>query len=93
MEIITHADRAALITLCQAWAEMQEAQLAIEKDGPVIKLPNGYPGPNPYCKTRNESRVIVLKLLAEFGLTPSSRSRIRISPPALEDADDFAELR
>lgn len=92
MNVITHADRAALVILCEAWAEYQDAERHIGQNGTVIKLPNGYPGPNPYCKVRNDSRAIVLRLLAEFGLTPSSRSRIRIAPAEVEE-DDFAELR
>lgn len=92
MGVITHADRAALILLCLAWAEMQSAQTHIEANGPVVKLPNNYPGPNPYVKVRNDARALVLKMLTEFGLTPSSRTRIAIAPPEDTD-DDFFETR
>jgi len=94
MNVITHADRGALIVLCETWAEMQQAARHIAKNGTVIKLPNNYPGPNPYVKIRNEARATVLKLLTEFGLTPSSRSRIRLAPTQADSVDDeFAELR
>lgn len=90
MGVITHADRVALITLCQAWAEMQDAQKHIEDEGVVIQFPNGVPGANPYCKIREQAKLTVMKLLTEFGLTPSSRSRVKIAPP--EEEDEFEEL-
>lgn len=74
-------DQAALIVLSLAWAEMGEAQHHIEANGTIIKLPNGYPGPNPYCKVRKEARTVVLKLLNEFGLTPLGRSKIEGTKP------------
>lgn len=87
-DYITPADRAAMILLCNAWAEMKEAARQIEAKGTVIKLPNGYPGPNPYCKVRNEARACVMKLITELGLTPNSRSRIKANGAAADDDDD-----
>jgi P27 family predicted phage terminase small subunit len=69
-------DRPAMILLCQSWAEMVGADRHVEKNGTVIKLPNGYPGPNPFCKVRNEARAVVMRLLREFGRTPASRAKI-----------------
>ena len=77
-------DRAALIVLATAWAELAEADREIGSGGTVIRLANGYPGPNPYVKVRKEARTVVLKLLTEFGLTPAARGGIknRATPPA-----------
>jgi len=47
MGVITHADRAALVILCQSWAEMQESEKHIAQNGTVIKFANGTVGANP----------------------------------------------
>lgn len=82
-------DRTAMTLLCQSWAEMMDAERHIETNGTVIKLPNGYPGPNPFCKTRNEARAVVLKLLREFGMTPMSRAKIGAAIEADEAELEF----
>jgi len=85
---VEQIDRSALMLLSQSWAEMMQAEKHIEQNGTVIKLPNGYPGPNPFCKTRNEARAVVLKLLREFGMTPASRAKMI----AMETEEAEAEL-
>lgn len=72
---VSEADRAALTVLSLAWAEMHDAERHIQKNGTVIKLPNGYPGPNPYTKIRDKARMTVTKLIEAFQLTPASRAK------------------
>jgi P27 family predicted phage terminase small subunit len=84
------SDLAALKTLAVAWAEMHTCQREIDANGTVIKLPNGYPGPNPYCKPRDKAQSVVTKLILEFGLTPAARAKSKTS--ATKTTDDTAEL-
>jgi P27 family predicted phage terminase small subunit len=43
----------------------------------MVRSPSGYPIQNPMLAIANKAQEQCLKILAEFGLTPSSRSRIR----------------
>jgi phage terminase small subunit len=47
----------------------------------------GFIRPSPWLKIANECTAIVLRIAGEFGLTPSSRTRIKIDDPA--ELDDF----
>ena len=90
-DLTTKADRAALILLSRAWAEFEDAERHIEANGTVIKMPNGYPGSNPFCKIRDSARACVLKLLAELGMTPNARSRIAKNM-AVDEAETPSEI-
>lgn len=93
MGLLHVTDRAAIALYCQLYAQWVEA---IEKIGTdvVIKMPNGWPAPNPYLPVANKAAAQMVKLLTEFGLTPSSRTRIHAQPAKADDAgaDPFAEL-
>jgi phage terminase small subunit len=47
----------------------------------VIKAPSGYPIASPYLSIANTAMAQMTRLLVEFGMTPSSRSRVAVSPP------------
>ena len=66
---------------CQAWGEMVLAEKKIKKDGLVIKTKSGNLIQNPYVGIRNRNREFVAKCDAEFGMTPSSRSRVKAPQP------------
>lgn len=86
MGVATKADRAALVMLSQCWSQLEELAQAIRAEGTIITLPNGIKTQNAALKTYREVAKFTLSLLAEFGLTPSSRSRIQL--PLSPDADD-----
>ena len=80
--MVSRIDRAALAVLCQAWGRWLEAEEKIKEHGAVIKSPSGFPQPNPYLTVANKAADQLGRLLPEFGLTPSSRTRIKVSPSA-----------
>ncbi len=84
LELIQPKDRAALIVLCQSYAEMQAANEHIEVEGAVITYANGMVGLNPYCKVRDNARKCVAALLREFHLTPAAREKLK---PKTDDSD------
>lgn len=49
--------------------------------------------PLPYVKRLREHEVMLLKYEQEFGLTPSSRSRIVANPDAADDLEDALEAK
>ena len=87
-KILTELDKPALILYCEAWARWREATNQVGERGMLVKSPSGYPMQNPYLAIANKAFEQMQKMLVEFGMTPSSRSRIQVS--AEEDEDPFA---
>jgi P27 family predicted phage terminase small subunit len=75
--IATNLDRNALILLCEEWATFLEATAAVRKKGILVQGPKGEPMRNPYLRVMNESTAALTRLLSEFGMTPSSRTRLK----------------
>ena len=75
-------------------AERASAKMA-EKDqltgGLMIKTSNGNAIQNPLVGTANKAAADMMRYAAEFGMTPSARSRIAAQPPeeGAEAADRF----
>jgi P27 family predicted phage terminase small subunit len=92
--LLTELDRGPLAAYCQAHALWLEAVAAIARYGTMVKSPNGYPMPSPYVAVANKQVEIMVRIAAEFGMTPSSRTRIRIGERPPEDAfEAFLERR
>lgn len=78
--IFTEADRAALSAYCLAWGRWVEAENNVRQSGMLVKSPSGYPMQNPWLSIANKAMEQMHKLMTEFGLTPSSRSRVKVIP-------------
>lgn len=85
LRILTQLDRAALASYCMAYGLWAEATEAIQKYGVMIKSPQGYPIQSPYLAIANRQVELMMRIAAEFGFTPASRSRI--STPSEEEPD------
>ncbi len=83
--LLTGIDRGALAAYCQAHALWVEAVQAIERYGTMVKSPNGFPMQSPYVALANKQVEIMVRIAAEFGMTPSSRTRIRTGERAPDD--------
>jgi P27 family predicted phage terminase small subunit len=86
---ITEADRGALMALCLEWARYLEAVVEVAKQGLIVLSPNNYPMPNPYIAIATKALQGCSRLWPELGLTPSSRTRVRV-PGA--GGDGFSEF-
>lgn len=103
MQVLTVADGSALAIYCEAHSRARAAQADIEKRGlmietryerknkagevveeqTVVKL-------NPSTQVVNAANTVMLRVLTEFGLTPSSRSRIKADvAPAVDRLTAF----
>jgi P27 family predicted phage terminase small subunit len=87
LKILTVLDRAALAAYCNAYGLWAEATEAIQKYGTMVKSPTGFPIQSPYVSIANRQAEIMIRIAAEFGFTPASRSRI--STPAQQAATLF----
>ena len=67
------ADRTLLVQYIRAWTVNEQAFDHVRKHGPVIKWPNGLPGPSPQYKVWTESARQLRGLLADLGFTPAAR--------------------
>lgn len=88
LDTLHTTDGAALLILCEAWAQMRESARGLADSGAVIRHPNGQPGASPWLKPYHDAAKLVKSMLAEFGLTPSSRSRASAAAAAKPDDDD-----
>jgi P27 family predicted phage terminase small subunit len=83
--LLTGLDRGMLAAYCQAHALWVEAVSSIERYGTMVKSPNGYPMQSPYVAVANRQVDIMVRIAAEFGMTPSSRTRIRVGDKPPQD--------
>jgi P27 family predicted phage terminase small subunit len=74
--VLTTMDQTALGLYCEAFARWKNANDMVVKTGAVIKAPSGYPVQSPFVSVSNKAFEQMTKLLIEFGMTPSSRSRV-----------------
>ena len=78
--LLTELDRAALAAYCQAWAQWVQAQEEMRK--PTFKMievtESGYPVASPWLNVAAQAMKQMKTFLTEFGMTPSSRSRVTV---------------
>lgn len=90
--ILTEVDMAAFASYCQAYARWKEAEEFISQHGSIVKTPSGYWQQVPQVSIAQTYNKIMTKLAAEFGLTPSSRSRIIAGEGERSTEDAMEEL-
>jgi P27 family predicted phage terminase small subunit len=81
--LITELDMAALAAYCQAYARWTGAELKLKKlgeDGLITKTPSGYQQMSVWYQVSNKAVEQMHKFSAEFGMTPSTRTRVTASP-------------
>ena len=88
--ILTDADMAAFASYCQAYARWKEAEEFLTQHGTIVKTPSGYWQQVPQVSIAQTYNKIMTKLATEFGLTPSSRSRI-VAGDGEKSAEDEME--
>lgn len=94
--MIAEVDRVLLAMMCTTWARFVDAEKMIAKasaaggSGLFVKTPNGFPVQSPWVSVSNKAIETYKSLGAEFGLSPSARTRVtpqtssRIDLPGLE---------
>ena len=90
MGLLTRVDTDALAAYCQVFARWVEAERKLATDGMVTITSNGNPIQNPWLSIANRAMTEMRKWLIEFGMTPSSRARVKVA--STEEADPFAEF-
>jgi P27 family predicted phage terminase small subunit len=76
--LLTQLDYSQFAIYCQAWGRWVDAEKKITENSMVVKTANGNPINNPYMNIANTAMRDCHKFLSEFGMTPSSRTKIKI---------------
>lgn len=85
--LLTAVDGGVLAMICQAHSEWEQADAIVQESGLTINVKDGQVWPHPAVKIRDVAAKRYKALAAEYGLTPSSRSRINLPKPSDEESD------
>ena len=88
--VMTELDAGALARYAVIWCRWIEAEAEVKRRGSVAKTEGGNIIQNPFLAVANKCLAQMAQIESEFGLTPSSRSRIRMAEPA-NQIDPFEE--
>jgi len=88
--VMTELDVSALARYVVIWRRWLEAEAEVARRGPVVKTSNDNIIQNPFLAVANKCLAQMGQIESEFGLTPSSRTRIRMAEPA-ETRDPFED--
>lgn len=85
--LLTRLDRNALSRYCTLWARWRKAEDFLAKHGEVYTLKDAAGGPRcvmpfPQVAVAHRLSLALTKLEAEFGMTPSGRSRLHVEMPS-----------
>ncbi len=97
--ILSEIDRAALAAYCQAYGRWVQAETALDQmatrdqltKGLMIRTKGGNAIQNPLVGTANKAMSDMMRYAAEFGMTPSARTRISAENDAHAIGSELAE--
>jgi P27 family predicted phage terminase small subunit len=76
MRVMSDADVDALSIYAVNFVRWRDATAKVREMGLVVRSPKNYPIQNPWLAIANRAQKDCMSILAEFGLTPSSRTRV-----------------
>lgn len=91
--LLSNIDLTAFAAYCTAYSRWLDAEQAIREKGVLLRAPSGYPMISPYLAIANTALKQIRAFLTEFGMTPSSRSRINIQPLSAESWNEYESFR
>jgi P27 family predicted phage terminase small subunit len=90
--VLTQIDRTALAALYMCYSRWIDAERHVRRDGCVISGSTGSPVMNPYVRVAAQALDQMRALMGDFGMTPSSRSRLRAESTGERQDDLEKEL-
>lgn len=88
--ILTVVDKAAFAAYCVAWSRWAQAEAMVKQAGVYVPTLRGWVK-NPMVAVADTALAQMLRAAVEFGMTPSSRTRVQAAPQK-PDEDEFAEF-
>lgn len=96
MGLLTACDKAALEAYCDAYSTMVKCAEIVNQKGFVYKMKTNtgqdYLQQLPHVNIKNQAMSLIRQFCQEFGMTPSSRSRLNIKKDAPEEDDPMEAL-
>lgn len=90
--VLTQVDKAAFAGYCQAYARWREAEEFLSKHGTIFKTPSGYIQQVPQVAIARNYLQTMKDFCSEFGLTPASRTRIKVEHESIDSNDPMDAL-
>lgn len=92
--VLTTIDGNALARYCEHWVQWQKATTFVRQHGVSYPIRDGNGkikalGQFPEVALMHKASATLARLEAEFGLTPSSRTRISVAPEPLPDPNGY----
>lgn len=88
--LVTSIDKDHLAMYCTIYVRWVKAEKMVRDKGEIIKTAAGNIIQNPYLSIANRALDQLNKLGAEFGMTPSSRSRVKVE--ALDPTNELEKM-
>jgi P27 family predicted phage terminase small subunit len=76
--LLTQVDRTTMAAYCQCYGRWVEAEQKLKETPAILRMPSGYIQQSPWLTIANKQLELLVKYMAELGLTPASRSRLAI---------------
>ena len=89
MGLLTTADMDIVAMVADVTARYKKAQAQVDTDGFLIETPNGYKQVHPTLAIVNKCIQQLQKLYVELGMSPSSRTRLKV--PESHSEDEYEE--
>lgn len=83
MGVLSLVDGAAIGLYCASYGRYVKADGLLKKHGMLVPTGSGGLRPSPYLQIARAEMTSMTKALAEFGGTPSSRSRLKVESPGV----------
>ncbi|WP_249200681.1 phage terminase small subunit P27 family [Thetidibacter halocola] len=98
--ILSRLDRGALAAYCQAYGRWRAAEDALSRmasrdattNGLVVRTKGGSLIQNPLVGTANKAMADMVRYAAEFGMTPSARTRLIVDTSQASGFDGIEEF-
>jgi len=90
--LLSNIDLTAFEAYCMTYSIWITAYENIQKHGVLIKAQSGFPMQSPYLQIANKAMIEMRKWLIEFGMTPSSRSRVTVDK-GIKEKDPLIEFQ
>jgi len=91
--LMTALDETALAAYCQAFSNWVDANKEIQEQGATVWTAQGGLARSPWVSIAAEAWKEMTRMLGEFGMTPSSRSKVKVArdAPAATGDDWFGD--
>ena len=91
--MITSIDGKAIAIYCLAFSEWTEARAVLEENGKTqVSERTGFELKSPWIAIRDKADDVMRRMLAEFGMTPASRTKVTAATKAKTRSTGYAAL-